>query len=160
MPNKESLPVIRTNQREINQIFALFAALEEVEKAQTLLAARIKAIANGKRDMRMIQSVLDKLLVNILRTMPEEKLEAINRMAHRMHYSITFGTQASKIGTDEVLLTKKQMDTIAWYAHEHCGFCTNTECSKCALGKTFDRILAIDRDDRSWAFVDFDEMKE
>lgn len=154
----KKFPIIRANNDTIRQVFGLFAAVEEIERAETEFSDRLKYIPNALRDLRMIKSVLSNLLVNILSTIPVDKLESIQRMSRRMHYNVTFGAQASQMETDEVLLTTNQVDIFARYAHEHCKLCVDMDCGRCDLGRTFDKTLTIDRDGGNWAFIDFDDI--
>lgn len=154
------LPTIRANRNDINRVFGLFAALEELSQAESEFAARLKVIPNGRRDIRMIRSVLDKLLVNILSTMPEEKIMSVKRMAPHMQYKLYSGIRASQVEDSECVIPTKNVDVLTRYAHEHCKLCVDMDCGRCDLGKTFDKTLTIDRDGGNWAFIDFDDIYE
>ena len=138
----------------------MFAAINELEKAQDVMENRIRAVPNGWRDVKMICSRLDHLVNDLCQTYPLEKMVSIQRMLPHMKYKVQCGVTASNLKEDENLIASDDLDTISIYAHEQCKLCIDQDCSKCKLGRTFDRIFMHDRDDGSWAHVDFDRMKE
>ena len=156
----KELPVIRANREHINALFGLFAAVQEMEKAENAMENRIRAIPNGWRDIKMIEKRLDNLISDLCETYPLEKLISIRRMLPHMKYKVQCGVAASSLKDDENLIASDDLDTISIYAHEQCKLCIDQDCSKCKLGRTFDRIFMHDRDGGSWAHVDFDRLKE
>ena len=155
----KELPVIRANREHINALFGLFAAVQEMEKAENAMENRIRAIPNGWRDIKMIEKRLDNLISDLCETYPLEKLISIRRMLPHMKYKVQCGVAASSLKDDENLIASDDLDTISIYAHEQCKLCIDQDCSKCKLGRTFDRIFMHDRDGGSWAHVDFDRLK-
>lgn len=156
----KELPIIRANREHINALFGLFAAVQEMEKAQSVMENRIRAVPNGWRDIKMLQKRLDSLISDLCQTYPLEKLVSIRRMLPHMKYKVQCGVSASNLKEDENLIASDDLDTITIYAHEQCKLCIDQDCSKCKLGRTFDRIFTHDRDDGSWAHVDFDRLRE
>ena len=156
----KELPIIRANKEHITDLFGMFAAINELEKAQDAMENRIRAVPNGWRDVKMICSRLDRLVNDLCQTYPLEKLVSIRRMLPHMKYKVQCGVAASNLKEDENLIASDDLDTITIYAHEQCKLCIDQDCSKCKLGRTFDRIFMHDRDDGSWAHVDFDKLKE
>ena len=73
MQEKEALEISRLRSDEANDLFALFAALQEFEKAKDHMRQRLKAIPGGMRDMSMLYTVLSKLVGKIVQTIPPEK---------------------------------------------------------------------------------------
>lgn len=138
----------------------MFAAINELEKAQDAMENRIRAVPNGCRDIKMICSRLDRLVNDLCQTYPLEKLVSIRRMLPHMKYKVQCGVAASNLKEDENLIASDDLDTITIYAHEQCKLCIDQDCSKCKLGRTFDRIFMHDRDYGSWAHVDFDRLRE
>ena len=155
----KELPVIRANREHINALFGLFAAVQEMEKAENAMENRIRAIPNGWRDIKMIEKRLDNLISDLCETYPLEKLISIRRMLPHMKYQVQCVVAASSLKEDENLIASDDLDTISIYAHEQCKLCIDQDCSKCKLGRTFDRIFMHDRDGGSWAHVDFDRLK-
>ena len=156
----KELPIIRANREHINALFGLFAAVQEMEKAQNAMENRIRAVPNGWRDIKMLQKRLDSLISDLCNTYPLEKLVSIRRMLPHMKYKVQCGVAASNLKEDENLIASDDLDTISIYAHEQCKICIDQDCSKCKLGRTFDRIFMHDRDDGSWAHVDFDRLRD
>ena len=165
MAKKEEMIVnnisrIRTNGKDINRIFGLFACLQELEYASSEMEKRFKVIPNGWRDVRMLIAVLDKLLDNVLTTVPPEKLPSIQRMVPQMQFKLVCGVQASRTDRHETIISDHEAEVLAKCAHEKCLFCPNERnCSKCPLGKVLDSVLSHDRDGDSWAWVDFNALE-
>ena len=156
---QENLPIIRANTEHIESLFGMFAAVSEFEKAYARMPARFKAIPNGKRDIRLLITVLDRLVQDLCCTYPIEKLDSIKRMLPHMRYKTHFGASASHMGEDECVIRTSELETLANNAHEQCKLCVEQNCRKCKLGKVLDSVCVYDRDDRSWANVDFDAIK-
>lgn len=156
----KELPIIRANREHINALFGLFAAVQEMEKAQNAMENRFRAVPNGWRDIKMLQKRLDSLISDLCNTYPLEKLVSIQRMLPHMKYKVQCGVAASNLKDDENLIASDDLDTISIYAHEQCKLCIDQDCSKCKLGRTFDRIFMHDRDGGSWAHVDFDRLRD
>lgn len=156
----KELPVIRANKDHINALFGMFAAINELEKAQNTMENRIRSVPNGWRDIKLVCVKLDHLVNDLCQTYPLEKLVSIRRMLPHMKYKVQCGVAASNLNEDENLIASDDLDTIAIFAHEQCKLCIEQNCSKCKLGKTFDRIFMYDRDDGSWAHVDFDRLRD
>lgn len=158
MSEKKS-SVIRANGRDLEQIFALFAAAQELRAAQQTMERRARAIPGGWRDMRLIGTLLDKLVVNLVGTLQPEKLASMRRMLPKMHYKVVCGTEATSTLPDEVVLAYDDLNTLVRYAHETCKLCVggNENCRACALGKTLDRVMLRDRGDEGWCMIDLTE---
>ncbi len=151
-PSEEKvLPILRCNREELNCIFGLFAAVTEFTKCEEVLQRRVKAIPNGWRDLRLLSGQTYKLVEKILRTVPVEKLQGVMRMLPNMQYKTCFGKNAA-VEEDETIIKMSEMDAIVAAAHEKCVLC-DKDCNKCALGKSFDHVLADDRDGGSWAMI-------
>lgn len=145
---------MRTNRGDINRIFGMYAGLQELETASKEMEKRFRLIPNGWRDLKCIISQLNKLMDNIVATIPPEKLVSMHRMLPRMRFKVVCGDQASVAGYDECTITLREADVLCKYAHEHCKMCFEGSCSNCPLGRTLDSVLMYDRDGRSWASVD------
>ena len=137
----------------------MFAAVNELEKAQSAMENRIRAVPNGWRDIKMICARLDSLVNDLCQTYPLEKLVSIRRMLPHMRYKVQCGVSASSLKENENLIDSDDLDTITLFAHEQCKLCIDQNCSQCKLGRTFDRIFMHDRGDGSWAHEDFERLK-
>lgn len=145
---------MRTNKDDVALIFGMFAGLQELEKASKEMEKRFRLIPNGWRDLKCIISMYDRLMSNIVATVPPEKLVSMTRMLPRMRFKVFCGAQASTAGSDECIITLREADVLCKYAHEQCKLCFKENCSQCDLGRTLDSVMTYDRDGRSWANVD------
>ena len=57
----------------------LFGIVSTFNKCSGELERRVREIPGGWRDFRLIQTLSEKLLIGILRTVPQKKLAAIKR---------------------------------------------------------------------------------
>ena len=156
---KNGVRVVRANSKELDRIFALFAAAQEVRMAEQQMEARLRAIPGGWRDLRLIRTLLDKLTTNLVCTLQSEKLVSMRRMLPRMKFRVVCGTEATRVQEDEVILAMKDMDMLVHFAHEgNCKLCLNPDCRACPLGKTLDSVLTFDRDGCGWDAINIDEV--
>lgn len=153
-------PVIRANKDDINCAFGLIASLQEIKKAERAMPRRFRAIRNGWRNVRMIETVLSNMIDDLLQTYPLEKLVSMQRMMPHMTFNLHCGVSASKLNEHQCIVTEKDLDTLAIFAHDQCKLCIDQQCSRCPLGKAFDSILTEDRDGRSWANIDIERRCE
>lgn len=151
-----NIPVIRSNKEEINCAFGLLASLQEMKKAEKTMERRFRAIPYGWRNIRMVESVLGKLIDDLLQTYPIEKLCSMQRMMPHMTFRLHCGVSASKMNEDECIVAEKDLDTLSVFAHEQCKLCIEQNCDRCKLGKVLDSIITDDRDGRSWANIDIE----
>ena len=157
---QKPIPRLRMNRNDVNLIFGMYAGLQELEHASQEMEQRFRAIPYGWRDVKMIISRYDKLLSDLMMTVPPEKLVSMNRMIPKMRFKLSCGAQASDTGRDECIIAVDEANVLTHYAHEYCKMCFEKSCSQCPLGKTFDRVLSYDRDGQSWAGVDFDTLRD
>ena len=156
---KNGVRVVRANSKDLDRIFALFAAAQEVRMAEEQMENRFRAIPGGWRDLRLIRTLLDKLTTNLVSTLQSEKLVSMKRMLPRMKFRVICGTEATRVQEDEVILAMKDMDTLTHYAHEGwCKLCSEPDCRACPLAKTLDSVLTFDRNGCSWGAIDIDEV--
>ncbi len=146
----------RLYQSEVNSLFALFALRQEVNDSKETLEKRLRSIPNGWRDLKMVLSVLDKLIDRIKGTIPEEKLGAIARNLTRMSWRV-YMAKPVNVPPDEVVVAGPDLDTMIYYAHEaNCVACDGN-CDKCGLGKALDRLMIQTRKrGESWSYIDMD----
>ena len=152
------IPTFRVKNDEVNLAFGMLAGLQEMKKAEETMERRFRAIPNGWRNLRMIESVYSKLIDDLLQTYPVEKLISMERMMPHMKYKVTCGVSASKLQEDECIITENNLNSLCIAAHEQCKICIDPQCNRCKLGKTLDNILCYDREDYSWAEVDMEGM--
>lgn len=154
------IPTFRANNDDVRLAFGMIAGLQEMKKAEKTMERRFRAIPNGWRNLRMIESVYSKLIDDVLQTYPIEKLLSMDRMMPHMKYKVTCGVQASKMNEDECIITETNLNRLCIAAHEQCKLCVDQNCKRCKLGKTLDSILCYDRDGSSWANIDLEGMSD
>ena len=150
-----SLPRIRTRQEEVDGIIFLLCCTTRFKDIQQAMEKRLRTIPNGWRDIRLIDSKLDKLVDNILDTVPTDKLLTIKRLIPDTRMHITYSKQFGK-GKDEMTgIHEKDLDLLTAVAHDSvCKLCDGN-CDRCDLGKVFDRFLFTERDKgESYSFID------
>ena len=157
---KKPIARMRTNKQDVACIFSMFAGLQELEKASVEMEKRFRLIPNGWRDLKCIISMYNRLMDNVVATIPVEKLNGVMRMLPRMRFKVYCGVQASELGNDECIITLREADVLCRYAHEQCKLCFEGNCSHCPLGKTLDSVMTYDRDGRSWSSVDLYVLKK
>ena len=150
---EKPIPVIRSNRQDVNRMMGIFAAINEFELCQKEMEARIRAIPNGWRDMRLVDVKLTDIINGLVQTFPYEKMVSLRRMMPGMAYKAYYARPAA-VDKDETLILQSQLDTLCGYAHEQCKLCVDMHCGVCPLGKVFDAIMSDDRDGRSWAEID------
>ena len=154
---KAKVPVIRANKEDIGIVFGMLAACQELEKAEERMYKRVKSIPNGWRDLRLVKTVISRLVDDLLVTFPPEKLLSMQRMLPHMRYKVMFGAQASQIGKDECIITTDKLNVLAMAAHDKCKICFDGKCERCELGKAFDGIYCKDREDGRWSEMNMGE---
>ena len=161
MKEEKPIPRIRANGRDIDAMVGLHAAMTEINVSAEAIERRIRAVPNGWRDLRLIQSLLDKLIDRTLDTYPVEKLVTMRRMLPRVRFRITVGPQAtSPLSDDETVISFDDVDALTTYARKQCELCVDYNCNRCKLGKTLDRVLRYDRDGGCWAFAPINAEEE
>lgn len=148
---KRNTPVIRANKEEIGIVFGMLAACQEFDNAEKMMYKRVKAIPNGWRDLRMVKTVVNRLVDDLLVTFPYEKLVSMQKMLPHMKYKTYFGAQASKVDSDDCIISTDRLNVLAQAAHDRCKICFDGDCARCALGKVFDGIYCKDREDGRWS---------
>lgn len=154
------VPEQRVRECELHDLFKLYAAWDAVEKVQedSFFVNRVKSIPNGWRDLRMLRSMLEKLVNAIMWTIPNEKIEGVARTVQRMRYSVTQGKAATKPNANkEQIVSSWEIDALVEAAHENkCRLCAGDNCGQCKLGKALDNLVAYDRDGGSWSMIDIE----
>lgn len=151
----KKLPTIRANSKELNQIFTMFAAAQELEHTEKTMERRVRAIPNGWRNLRLCRTLLDKLVVDMVGTLQPEKIAAMRRMLPKMRFKVICGPTATNPEPNQAILAMDELDTLVYYAHEaNCKMCVEPHCKRCKLGKTLDSVLTYDRNEDPWSVID------
>lgn len=146
--------LLRLRREETNDLFALYASLDQFDRAQADMGKRLSLIPNGKRDMAMLRAVLDKLIDRIMDTIPPEKRENLKRNLRRMCYQIYLAHPAVA-NPEEIIITGKDMEVLTRYVHGYACMGCDKDCNKCELGMTLDRVMIqCRRHNESWSLID------
>lgn len=148
---RAKIKTMPTNRAQIDDYNFLKACEFDLKEAQKTLEKRVRLIPGGWRDLRLITKVLENLLDNILLTFEPEKREHIKRNAERCQHKLIFGRPAVP-QADDYLMSKKDTAMLIHAASKQCQLCLGTpqDCKQCDLGRTFDRISFVSRQNRAW----------
>lgn len=137
---------------EIEAITRLGACASELIYIQDILQPRLKEqTTNGWRDLRMISSVMLKLVHRLGETLPENKRRTIRKNMESVRIKLVYGPQAAK-DKDIRLLLADDLGVIIVAAAEHCKLCmgTGNQCRVCQLGRALDSAAWFDRGSSAW----------
>lgn len=151
---EKQIPRSRIRQYETYDLFAMFAAAQELDRCAVELERRLHDIPGGYRDMMMIKTVLRNLCNKILFTIPDEKLDQLKRTLPHMQYKVYMNGSIGSIEKREMIIAEEDFDTLVQSAREYrCIVCDNN-CGKCDLGKVFDRNFSYCRlPTESWSAI-------
>lgn len=156
------VPRMRVRRHDAERIYQLFAALSALEYAQNDedFRARVKAMPNGWRDLRMIRVTLERLMDDLMWTVPLEKLVGLKRDMPRCRFDIRFGPVASQArAPHEMIVDREDLRALIRSAHgERCRLCMKDgkACGRCDLGRALDRLCMQDRDGGSWSMTEIE----
>ena len=157
MPDEKkarSPTITRLRADETDSVFALYACLQEIDKAKKSMEKRFRTIPGGWRDISMLRSVLSKLIDRILETVPSDKLVSLSKNMRYMSYRVYF-VRPVTLPHDEVVVTGDDLATLTQYAHEYSCTACDKDCNKCELGKALDHVMIQCRKhNESWSWID------
>ena len=161
MEEKSLFPRSKIRQKEIFDLFAMFALQQELDKAQRDMADRLAVIPGGVEDLHAAKDLLSRLTQNILRTIPPEKLYNLQTSMKRMAYKVVMDKTLPFPESDDIVIRQNDFDALAHAAHEFkCCFCAD-DCNECSLGKALDHGLIRSRDrNESWANIDWNNKED
>lgn len=158
---KKPLPQLRMRPGEMDGLFALFATLQEIEGVKSDMRARLQAVPNGYRDIRLVEVTLTRLLTELVKTVPLEKLRSIQRMLPKMKYKVYFNGTVSQMQDNATAIDSKDLAQLCTMVHGwYCVLCDDN-CDHCkhGLAKIFDRVLKADREKgQSYSSIDFSDI--
>lgn len=139
--------VKRLTAGERYQLMALGVANQILANACGEAEQRVRMVPGGWRDLRMIRTVLDRLLDRIMDTMPKEQVRAY---AHSLHdASYTVGVRCRAVD-NETLRQQEHAIYLSLYALNALGDAAREKCmmcgldqhgqAKCPLRKAFDEM--------------------
>lgn len=155
MSENKTLPRMRLRQEETSFIVFMLLSVRRFKEMQEEMPDRLRSIPNGWRDIRLVETKLDKLVGNLLDTVPIEKLQTLKMLMPDTRVHVTYTRQIGK-GKDHVSgIATKDLDLLMAAAHDGvCKLCDGN-CDRCDLGKVFDRFMNTTREKgESYTFAD------
>lgn len=147
---------MRCSQDELQQVFEYIAAINSLDATISVMSDRLDLIPDSKQTLDRITDEGCDLLTEILKTLPDEKVQTIRKMRKAVRYKIYFTPHAA-VDKDMMYIADKDVTELCQAAHEQCKLCLDYNCKQCKYGKLFDRILNIDRGSGCWADIDIGE---
>lgn len=153
--NNLPLPRTRLRQEETDGIVFILCSVTRFRAIQKAMETRLRSIPNGWRDIRMVETVLDRLVGKLLETVPTDKLITMKRLLPDTRVHITYTRQVGKHKDEVTGIHEKDLDFLTAVSHDAiCKLCDGN-CDRCDLGKVFDRFLFTERDKgESYTFMD------
>lgn len=88
-PDKDADGRFHFSEREYYATRQFFGIITTFNKHAGQLERRVREIPNGWRDLRMLMTVSERLLGNILKTVPVKKLKAIKKELDNMEFTVS-----------------------------------------------------------------------
>ena len=149
----------------MDAFYALYAALSPVIEAagdkedvdadgkmiKGLLADRARLIPGGYRNLRLIETLLKRLVADMKYTFEPEKQRAIEKQSRHLRLKTVFGKEATK-DPEMFLLPVEDLAILIRAATGECKLrmCSPHECCQCQLGKVIDGASYVSRGNRAW----------
>lgn len=128
---------INAYQREV--LLLLYGTVQMLEHHEQDLGTLSRRVKNGYRDMRMALTVLNKLLRNVMDTVPAEQQMTVLR--HMKISEIKIATKDVTGRTeDDWLLSRDDIAQLVNAATEKCLMCDNTTGKGCELARLIDEL--------------------
>ena len=129
---------MRRNERE--QMILLYAMLMMIQNARDSLKNTLTSrTSTGWRDIRLIETILDKMTTELFDTVPKEQLQAI--YADVKNSSIQVRVKAAGSVPDSIWhLETGQIATLVNHAVLGCMTCDNTTGKGCGLKKILEEL--------------------
>lgn len=135
---------------EYYRLMLFQVAVSEILNAEEELWERLGKVKNGRRDLRLLESVGKSLIMGLLNTVPTKKLLTMRADLEgaQMSVSINPAVQPPRTG----LLAIKDTDLsemIDYIIERNCLLCDNTTRARvkgCRIRKLIDRVMHYDCD--------------
>lgn len=139
MDEKDRIPV---NARELHTIEYLMALDAQLKRNENYIRDRLRAVPNGWRQYRLLESVADNLGIKICETVPTKTLCYLEKLSIFGEVKVQF-RPASRL-PDMIWATSDDMRTIANAAMASaCAVCLRNEreVKQCKLRKAMSNVL-------------------
>lgn len=133
----------RVNSVTREALTILYAAGQAIDMVAPKLEQLTRRVPNGWRDLRMVQSKLDKLVESVLNTIPVEQLDTMIAQMRISHLRIVTN-DVGKSDESKWLVPRDELtELVAAVVDEKCLMCDKTDWYNCKLRRII-RDLPVD----------------
>lgn len=123
----------RVNSVTREALTILYAAGQAIDMVAPKLEQLTRRVPNGWRDLRMVQSKLDKLVESVLNTIPVEQLDTMIAQMRISHLRIVTN-DVGKSDESKWLVPRDELtELVAAVVDEKCLMCDKTDWYNCQL---------------------------
>lgn len=123
----------RINSTTREALTILYAAGQAIDMVTPKLEQLARRVPNGWRDLRMVQSKLDKLVESVLNTIPVEQLDTMIAQMRISHLRIVTN-DVGKSDESKWLVPRDELtELVAAVVDEKCLMCDKTDWYNCKL---------------------------
>lgn len=123
----------RVNSVTREALTILYAAGQAIDMVAPKLERLTRRVPNGWRDLRMVQSKLDKLVESVLNTIPVEQLDTMIAQMRISHLRIVTN-DVGKSDESKWLVPRDELtELVAAVVDEKCLMCDKTDWYNCKL---------------------------
>lgn len=146
-----ALPKKAANRAEVDAYYMLDAFRQKLHKIAPDIEKRAHLVPGGWRDIRLMQSKMDNLMLGLSGTFEPEKAQQIVRMGQSVQVKLEFNRAVVR-ENDMMLVDMDELGVLIQAARQECKLrmCEPQECRKCQLGKVLDKLSWVSRDGRAW----------
>ena len=111
----------------------LYAAGQAIDMVAPKLEQLTRRVPNGWRDLRMVQSKLDKLVESVLNTIPVEQLDTMIAQMRISHLRIVTNDVGKSDDSKWLVPRDELTELVAAVVDEKCLMCDKTDWYNCRL---------------------------
>ena len=111
----------------------LYAAGQAIDMVAPKLEQLTRRVPNGWRDLRMVQSKLDKLVESVLNTIPVEQLDTMIAQMRISHLRIVTNDVGKSDDSKWLVPRDELTELVAAVVDEKCLMCDKTDWYNCNL---------------------------
>lgn len=123
----------RVNSVTREALTILYAAGQAIDMVAPKLEQLTRRVPNGWRDLRMVQSKLDKLIESMLNTIPVEQLDTMIAQMRISHLRIVTNDVGQSDESKWLVPRDELTELVAAVVDEKCLMCDKTDWYNCKL---------------------------
>ena len=123
----------RVNSVTREALTILYAAGQAIDTVAPKLEQLTRRVPNGWRDLRMVQSKLDKLIESMLNTIPVEQLDTMIAQMRISHLRIVTNDVGQSDESKWLVPRDELTELVAAVVDEKCLMCDKTDWYNCKL---------------------------